>query len=792
MRSIQQVFRMETLVGLLVLGFLTSSASARQSDPYLVPADLNGNGKDHTILIQRSHPNWDFQLGVLDIPSFGQDRQLLFPWHLRAEIPAASGSAEEAWPLESDDRFQRIDLDVDGTDELLCFSHDGQLAIMTKGPTKFELEKVWSASSISGSAGTWTFGHIDSFHPMNHDADDEPELFVHDGNTRIGIFQSSPSGFEHVWECPTEFQDGLEVGYLDGPAGRWYFGPGDRFHPIDLDRDSKHEIAIFNEFRAAILQPRVSGYRTVYISEVGDPAGYIEGEEASERWYLNSNDRFHVADLNGDGREEIVAINDFFNVVGIMTANRQGLWCVHRGTGSIGGPGGSLPLDEPKALPIDVDGDGTDEVFVYQTTRVALLSGASLEDFETEWVVSDSVDGREPWSISGADSYYVAELDGAPGEDLAVYKQHSNNKERVGAFIRGQGLSLRSVWNNRIGTAGRWGIDEITDTSYSVPFPDYSSGGDNLAYRAISRELEPGASNDDIRRLYAPSASRAGSWRTQLGDLVENPYPGQIPQESWVRVRTQLLVEFADLDKAFNTLAQQEDLFEDLYDLQRDNVDIAAANVAGIFTSGGRNKQPLFSPWEVASFAVQGAGAIHGKAAPAYLAAVVAIQIAERAQPEPRACPLTSASDFFLQYDAAIAEQNTAFLLEFSDIEASVYIDWGRLHTFATFVTVSPLDLNIPDFLERDRIGFYQSFLHHLFELGQGELIEETPGRWKRWVGGTEVGLVRINEDLSFPGEVLETDLFINLDYHAIQRPYGVRKSEFFRGTNGWRFQIAE
>ncbi len=768
---------------------LTSSlALAQENDPYIVPTDLNGNGKDFTLLIQRSHPNWEFQLGILDLPTFGTDRQLLFPWHIRAEIPGRTAIGD--WPLESGDRFQPVDLDVDGTDELLAFDHDGTLAIMTQGPTRFELFMTWVADVVSGPAGDWEFGSIDAFYPVHHDFDPDPELFVHDGNTRIGIFQSTASGFEHVWRNPTEFQDGLEVGYLDGPAGRWYFSGGDTFQVLDLDGDGIDEIGVFNEFSAAVLQPTAAGYRTVYIAEFGDPFGFIEGETPAERWYLDSNDRFHAADLNGDGRDEIVAINDYDNVVGILVANRQGLHCVYRATGTIGGAGGAFELDEPKALPLDVDGDGADELFVYQTDRVAILTSPTLEDFETAWVRVDTIGGREPWTIRGADSWYPAELNGQPGEELVAYRQHSNNKERAGAFLTGPGTSLRAVWNRRIGTAGHWGIDEYTDTRYSVPFPDYDTGDDNLAYRAISRELEPAASNDDIRSLYATDAARAGAWHTTLGDLVVNPYPGQIPEDSWVRVREQLLVEFTDLDKVYNTLLQQQTLFDDLKGLQETNVAIAQANVASIFTSGGRNREPLFSPWEYATLGVQAAGAVHNKAAPAYLAAVVAIQIAERSQPEPRNCPLTSAADFFIQYEQAVLSQHADIIAEFAGIRNSVYVDWGRLHTFATFVTVSPLDLTDGTFLERDRIGFYQDFLHHLFEIGRGDQIDDTPNRWKHTVQGTELGLVRINENLSFPGANLEDDLFDNLGYDPEHRPYGVRKKQFFTGTNGWKFEV--
>ena len=140
-------------------------------------------------------------------------------------------------------------------------------------------------------------------------------------------------------------------------------------------------------------------------------------------WNLQGGDKFTAADLDGDGREELFVVSGDGEYAGILREQGGVLapsWMAYDWIGAWNLRGGD------QFLAADVDGDGRDELVV------ASLDGDYLgvlreEDgaLKATWMTFDWVNlagqsGANGWDLRSGDVLVAADVDGDGGRELVV------------------------------------------------------------------------------------------------------------------------------------------------------------------------------------------------------------------------------------------------------------------------------------------------------------------------------------------------------------------------------------
>jgi hypothetical protein len=158
------------------------------------------------------------------------------------------------------------------------------------------------------------------------------DLLLHHG-TSIQLFQTDQSSLTHVFSA------------VERVPGSWQFMPHDQVLVGDFNGDGVDEVAIFNgsdwsmPYLGLLASDGAGGLRLVARYD-GDIPGWGG---------LAAGDRFLVADLDNDGRDDLVVVNTddwSMTYVGLLVSNGNGFDLTARYDGDIPGWGGLARHDE--------------------------------------------------------------------------------------------------------------------------------------------------------------------------------------------------------------------------------------------------------------------------------------------------------------------------------------------------------------------------------------------------------------------------------------------------------------
>lgn len=284
-----------------------------------------------------------------------------------------------------------------------------------------------------------------------------------------------------------------------------------------------------------------------------EPAGFTHASTAVElvpgSWQFQPHDEIYVADVNGDGADEVVIFNGVdwaMPYLGVLAHDGAGgLRLIARHDGDVPGWGGLARND--KFLVTDLTGDGKADLVAYNTDDWSMVYVGLFRSTGAGFACANRFDGDIPgWGgLARHDQFFAGDFTGDGRGDLAIFNGQDWSMAYVGLFrsaARG-GLSLLARYDGDIpgwgGLArndqlvpGDWTGNGRTDLAifngddWSMPYLGlFRSTGTGLAYLNRFDGDVPGwgglARHDRFVAAKVGSDSRCDLWAWNHEDWSE-------------------------------------------------------------------------------------------------------------------------------------------------------------------------------------------------------------------------------------------------------------------------------
>ena len=314
---------------------------------------------------------------------------------------------------------------------------------------------------FGGAVATgWLLGGGDRHFVLRDRIDGDAVAVVSGNGQWIGLLRESGGALQATW---------IAHDWVNHPGGSgasgWNLNPGDSFYAADLDGDGRDELVVISTDGQWIGSLRQSG--------AGLEAGWIHhdwvnhpGTTGANGWDLKQGDRFFVADIDGDDRDELIVVSPNGQWIGVLRESGGALqagWIGHDWVNHPGGSGASgWDLNPGDAIVVaDLNGDGRDELVVTSASGewIGLLhedSGALVAGWiGHDWVNHSGGSGASGWNLGRGDRFLVADLDGDGRDELLVVSAGGvwigELREQNGALVAGW---IRKDWINHPGGSG--------------------------------------------------------------------------------------------------------------------------------------------------------------------------------------------------------------------------------------------------------------------------------------------------------------------------------------------------
>lgn len=247
-----------------------------EKDKFFV-GDFTGDGFDDLLVF---YPNKQYsRLGILKSTPTGFEciRKIYY------NLPG--------WQMRNGDRFLIADFNGDGKDDFYIFNgtnwNQGYMGMFRSTGSNFSLARRYD-KYLPGHFMTSS----DKYYVADFNGDNKEELVLFNPNSKVTrMFKSSGSSLSKTKE------------YFASLPG-WTSKPGDKYYIADINGDGKDDLYVFNGTNWGpeyLLLLRSDGTQYKYIKRYND---------ALPGWNMNNRDKFYVADINGDGKDDLYVFNN--------------------------------------------------------------------------------------------------------------------------------------------------------------------------------------------------------------------------------------------------------------------------------------------------------------------------------------------------------------------------------------------------------------------------------------------------------------------------------------------------
>ncbi len=337
---------------------------------------------------------------------------------------SASERIPGSWQFQDGDRLHVGDFNGDGRDDLFIANLTNwsipYVVVLRSTGTGFEFVRRYDANMPG-----WEMRGGDRFQIGDFDNDGRDDVIVFNGDNwsipYLGMLRSTGSGLAMARR-------------YDANMPGWEMRRGDKHAIGDFDNDGRDDVIVFNGENWSIAYLGM-------LRSTGSALSMARRYDANmPGWEMRRGDKHFVGDFDNDGRDDLYVFNgDNWSVayLGMLRSTGSALSMARRYDENA--PGWQMRRGD-KHFIADINGDGRDDLYVYNSDNWstqylgALRSnGSSLSgSWQDDWIGS--------WNLGPSDRFLVGNFNGGSGWDDIIIR----NSGWLG-LLRSQGASLSQV-----------------------------------------------------------------------------------------------------------------------------------------------------------------------------------------------------------------------------------------------------------------------------------------------------------------------------------------------------------
>jgi hypothetical protein len=283
--------------------------------------------------------------------------------------------------------------------------------------------------------------HFRSAHAGDFYGTGRSDVLLHHG-TSIQLFGNNAPDLVHRFSG------------VERVPGSWQFMPNDQIVIGDFNGDGADEVVIFNgvdwvmPYLGLLASDGAGGLRLIarYDADIPGWGGFAR------------NDRFFKADLNGDGKDDLIVVNGddwSMTYVGLLRSTGTGFYLTHRYDGDIPGWGGLARHDH--FFVGDLNGDGKDDLVIFNGEDWSMSYVGLFRSQASGLNMTARYDGDIPgWGgLARHDRLFLGDFDGDGRCDVYIFNGEDWSMPYLGMFGSvGSGLAYVNRYD---GDVPGWG-----------------------------------------------------------------------------------------------------------------------------------------------------------------------------------------------------------------------------------------------------------------------------------------------------------------------------------------------
>jgi len=283
-------------------------------------------------------------------------------------------------------------------------------------------------TSIKTARDHETDHHFRGAHAGNFFGSGRSDVLLHHG-TSIQLFRNDGKGFTHTFSG------------VERVPGSWQFKPNDQIVVGDFNGDGTDEVVIFNgvdwvmPYLGLLVSDGAGGLKLIarYDGDISGWGGFAK------------NDRFLRADLNGDGKDDLIVVNGddwSMTYVGLLRSTGTGFFLTNRYDGDIPGWGGLARHDQFFAG--DLNGDGKDDLVIFNGDDWSMAYVGLFRSQTSGLAMTARYDGDIPgWGgLARHDKLVLGDFDNDGRTDVFIFNGDDWAMSYLGMFrASGSGLA---------------------------------------------------------------------------------------------------------------------------------------------------------------------------------------------------------------------------------------------------------------------------------------------------------------------------------------------------------------
>lgn len=195
--------------------------------------------------------------------------------------------------------------------------------------------------------------------------------------------------------------------------GTWNLDPADRYVVGDYDGNGIDDLLNINSPWAQMLAYDEQSWEWSYVW--GTSEDWI-GSSEEGGWNISDDDQYLTGDFDGNGTDELLAIHSpYANLMGYDGSAWEYLWGTSEDWIGTEGSGGWNISSDDQYIVADFDGDGIDELLAIHEDYATLLS---YQNASWAYLWGTSVGQIDDWEISSSDEYVASDFDGDGAAEL--------------------------------------------------------------------------------------------------------------------------------------------------------------------------------------------------------------------------------------------------------------------------------------------------------------------------------------------------------------------------------------